>query len=156
MTEDFIDKTLSTLDDYYPGSKRKRREKPIVKVTDLPTDWDTQSFKKTMPNGEDLEMFTIGALAKALGRPVPTLRKWMRLGYLPIPPYRLPDAVDKYGVMRKGRRLYSRAMVEAAVEVFNSSGLFNVDRIDWSLNQHVQEELAEAWNKIRAEETKTN
>jgi len=156
MTEDFIDSTFATLDAYYPGSKRKRREKPVVKEVEAPTGWDSRPYKKTMPNGKDLEMFTLGALADALGRPIITLRVWMKEGYLPTPPYRLPDGVDKRGNIRKGRRLYTRPMIEAAVEIFRSNGLLGTPRVDWSVNQHVADELAEAWNKIRAQETETN
>jgi len=156
MTEDFIEQALSTLDEYYPGSKRKRKEKPVVKEVEVPVGWDSRPYTKTMPNGKDIEMFTLGALAHALGRPLITLRVWMKEGYLPRAPYRLPDTVGKDGVARKGRRLYSRRMIEAAVEIFNSNGLFGVSRVEWSLFRHVPEELDEAWNKIRAEETETN
>lgn len=156
MTEDFIDQTLSMLDDYYPGSKRKRKEKPVVKEVEVPAGWDARPYKKTMPNGKDIQMFTLGALAQALGRPIITLRVWMKEGYLPMPPYRLPDTIGKDGVARNGRRLYSRPMIEAAVDIFRSNGIYGLARVEWSLYQHVAEELAEAWNKIRAEEMKTN
>jgi len=87
MTDE-IDKMFSDLDSYYPGSKRKRREPkaPEVEVDDT---WESKSYKKTLPNGKDMEFYTIGALAQALGRPVITIRQWIKTGYLPPSPYRL-------------------------------------------------------------------
>ena len=99
-------------------------------------------------------MFTVGALAKALGRPFITIRKWNEEGYLPSCPYRLPTTQNKNGEDHKGRRLYSRAMIETAVELFNKAGLLHVKRIEWSLHQKLVKELAEAWTNILAQETK--
>jgi hypothetical protein len=152
MSNDFIDELFSTVDEYYPGSKRKRKEtKKEARVPEVKT-WDARPFVKTLPNGKDVEMFTLGALAEALGRPVATVRAWTVVGYLPPPPYRLPDVVDVKGVTRKGRRLYSRAMVIAAVEIFAKFGLLDSIRIEWSELQEVPRELAETWNTIRVTE----
>lgn len=153
MSEDFIDQTLLSLDEYYPGSKRKRTAPKVQVVQEVSSDWDARPYIKTMPNGQDVEMFTIGALADALGRPIITLRAWMKEGHLPMSPYRLPSKVDKHGVMRQGRRLYTRPMIEAAIEVFRSNGLLGINRVDWVVHQHVPQELAEAWSNIRAKET---
>lgn len=153
MTEDFIDKSFADLDVYYPGSKRKR--KPIVaKKPEIEPSytWDSKSFVKTLPNGRDLEMFTIGALALALGRPVITIRAWLKEGYLPASPYRLPTKKNIRGEDQAGRRLYSRAMVEKVVELFTKAGLLEVKRIDWSLHRQLSNEIAEAWGQIRANE----
>ena len=155
MTEDFIDKSFADLDIYYPGSKRKR--KPVVAKTpetDSSYTWDAKSFVKTLPNGRDLEMFTIGALAAAVGRPVITIRAWLKEGYLPASPYRLPTKKNINGEDHAGRRLYSRAMVETLVEIFSRNGLMDTKRIEWSMHRQLPHEIAEAWNQIRAEETK--
>lgn len=155
MSDDFIDKSFADLDDFYPGSKRKRKEK-VVKAPEVVPDqnWDAKPFKKTLPNGRDIDMFTIGALASALGRPVITIRAWLKEGYLPASPYRLPTKKNKRGEDHQGRRLYSRAMVEKVVELFNSAGLLEVKRIEWSLHRQLSNEIAEAWTKIRDEEIK--
>lgn len=155
MSEDFIDKSFADLDDFYPGSKRKRKvkvEKAPEVVPDL--NWDAKPYKKLLPNGKEVDMFTIGALAAALGRPVITIRAWIKEGYLPASPYRLPTTKNVKGEDHAGRRLYSRAMVEKLVELFSSAGLLNVKRIEWSLHRHLPQEIAEAWNTIRANETK--
>lgn len=153
--EDFIDDVLAELDSYYPGSKRKRKE-PVVKEEPLePSNWNAKPYIKTMPNGKDVEMFTIGALAEALNRPIITIRTWMKQGHLPLSPYRLPAQLDKNGEMRQGRRLYTRPMIEAAVQVFRSNGILEKTRVNWAVHQQVALDIAEAWSNIRAQELET-
>jgi hypothetical protein len=155
MKEDFIDESFAALDDYYPFSKKKRKTFEVKAEPKEKESWEERSYKKTMPNGKDMDMYTLGSLADALGRPIITIRAWMKAGYLPVSPYRLPAQVDKHGHTRQGRRLYSRAMIEAAVEVFSSAGILETSRINWVDNRHVATDIAEAWNKIRAQETNT-
>jgi len=155
MTDDLIDSTFADLDTYYPGSKRKRKP-VVVKALEVEPNsaWDVKPQKRTLPNGSDLELFTIGALAAALGRPLITIRAWIKEGYLPAAPYRLPSSKDVNGKDHQGRRLYSRAMVEKTVELFHSAGLLHTKRIEWSLHRQLSNEIAEAWNNLRASETK--
>lgn len=152
MTEDFIDQTFASLDDYYPGSKRKRREPKAPEVQPA-ADWDSRPIQKVLPNGKAVDMFTLGALAGALGRPVITLRAWMKEGYLPASPYRLPAKTDKNGNQHLGRRLYTRPMIEAAVSVFQKAGLMDTKYVQWSSYRQVTEAIDEAWRTLRAEET---
>jgi len=155
MSEDFIESMFKDVDDYYPGSKRKRKVKVEPKKEVEPdVSWDARPRITTLPSGKDIELFTIGALAAALGRPVITIRAWLKEGYLPAAPYRLPVKKNINGNDHQGRRLYSRAMVEKVVELFAKAGLLYVKRIDWSLHRQLSNEIAEAWNKLRAEETK--
>jgi hypothetical protein len=151
MTEDLFDSTFSDLDEYYPGSKRKRK-KSVPKKSDIVpgTSWDSKPYVKTLPNGTDIEMFTIGALAGALGRPVITIRTWINDGNLPASPYRLPSKKNIRGEEQQGRRLYSRAMVEKLIELFDKAGLLYTSRIEWSLHRQLSNEIAEAWSEIRA------
>jgi hypothetical protein len=149
MTDDIIEQSFADL--YYPGSKRKRREEKIIEPKN--TSWDSRPRPTTLPNGKEIDLFTIGALAEALGRPVITLKLWMDEGHLPTSPYRLPTKTDKLGRERQGRRLYSRSMIESAIEVFTKFGVLHVKRIDWSKYQTVTEKIAEAWEKSLAEET---
>jgi hypothetical protein len=152
MIDDLIEQTFGSLDAYYPGSKRKRKE-VVAPVAKEVAGWDARPYIKTMPNGTDVEMFTLGALADALGRPVITVRTWMKNGHIPISPYRLPAQLDKHGQVRQGRRLYTRPMIEAAIQVFRSSGILEVVRVNWADHQQVGNDIAEAWNQIRAQET---
>jgi hypothetical protein len=157
IVEDFIDELFSTVDEYYPGSKRKR--KTVVKETSKVKDtagWDARPYVKTMPNGKDMELFTLGALSDALGRPIITVRTWTNNGQLPLPPYRLPSKPDKNGKIHAGRRLYSRAMVDSAVDIFQRNGLLHLDRIEWSQHQQVTKDIAEVWNQIRTNENTAN
>jgi hypothetical protein len=157
MTDDLIDSTFADLDSYYPGSKRKR--KPVTaKKPEIETDtnWDSRPVKKTLPNGRDLEMFTIGALAAAVGRPIVSIRAWIKEGYLPASPYRLPTKKDVNGKDHAGRRLYSRAMVEKLVEILDKAGLLQTKRIEWPLHRQVSLDIAEAWSQIRANENNEN
>ena len=153
---DFFDETFAGLEEFYPGSKRKRREPPKPKEK-VVTDWEQDYFVKYLPNGQAVHMYTLGSLAKALNRPVKTLRAWMDWGYLPQSPYRLPNKVGKNGKEYAGRRLYSKNMVQATVDLFESAGLMEVDRIEWlSLHRDLSDKITEAWEKIRAEETENN
>jgi hypothetical protein len=151
---DKIDTFLSDLDDYYPNSKRKRRVKED-KVNKKDSDWTINPIKKTLPNGRDMEFYTIGALAVALGRPLVTIRYWMKEGYLPAPSYRLGDKTDATGKEIKGRRLYSRAQIDVAVKLFEKAGALGITRLKWP-NEQLTDAVAEAWSNIRAEETKNH
>jgi len=150
MQEDFMEQ-FAELDTYYPGSKRKRREAlPPEVVPD--ENWDAKPYKKYI-NGVEVEMFTIGAFAGAVGRPVITVRKWMREGHVPQSFYRLPTKKDKNGEEHKGRRLYTRAMIDSAVEIFTRNGLMNKSRIDWTQHRSVYKELNETWQKLLRDNT---
>lgn len=153
MTEENIEKFFDDIDIYYPGSKRKRKEpKPKKEIKVL--DWDSNPRKTTLPNGKEVDMFLIGSLCKALNRPLVTIRSWIKEGYIPQSPYRLPSTTTKSGQEYRGRRLYSRRMIEAAVEIFNQNRLFEEKRINWSQHQQVIQSLVDSWNKIREDETK--
>lgn len=59
----------------------------------------------TLPNGEKIELFYIGALASALGRSVQIIRKWEIGGVIPNPCFK-----DKFN-----RRMYSQEQIDAIV-----------------------------------------
>lgn len=152
--KDFIESTFADLDNFYPGSKRKRRVQE-VKVNKKDSDWTINPIKKTLPNGRDMEFYTIGALAIALGRPLVTIRYWMKEGYLPAPSYRLGDKTDATGKELKGRRLYSRAQIDVAVKLFEEAGALGITRLKWP-NKQLTDAVEEAWSNIRAEEIKNH
>lgn len=152
---DEVDKLFKSLDDYYPGSKRKRREPdPNAKprTVSTPTAWNADPQVKTLPNGKVLELFSAGAMALALGRPLVTLRLWERKGYIPRAPYRLKSMIVN-GVKKPGWRMYSKAIVEATIESFQSRGLLEAPRIDWNRHPDLSIELMEKWTKIHSQET---
>lgn len=152
---DFFEQTFSDLDEFYPGSKRKRKE-PVKQEAPVVTNWEDDFFLKYLPNGQQVKMYTLGSVAKALNRSVQSLRYWIDEGHIPAPPYRLPSVKGKNGKEYAGRKLYSKRMVEALVEIFKSAGLLGVARVDWVLHRNLSDKITESWDKIRAEETTTN
>lgn len=142
------------LDRFYPGSKRTRRTLTVEtpKPRQVDAGWDSEYYVKTLPNGQVREMYAAGALAKALGRPLVTVRLWERRGYIPAAPYRLPRSVVN-GREMLGRRLYTRALIEAAVEAFAKRGLMGQARIMWAEHTDLPIELLETWRRIHAQET---
>jgi len=152
MTKDTIDRMFGNLDDFYPGSKKKRRsvELPKKEVAQK-EDWETQGVLKKLPNGNTIELFSAGAICLALGRPLVTLRLWERRGYIPRAPYRLRSMFVN-GVKKPGWRMYSRAIIESTLESFQSRGLLEAPRIDWNRHHDLSIELMETWTKIHANE----
>ena len=155
MKDDAFDKLFGDLEEYYPGSKRKRRAPdPNAKKREAstPGTWESTPQVKTLPNGKVLELFSAGAMALALNRPLVTLRLWERKGYIPRAPYRLKSMMVN-GVKKPGWRMYSKAIVEATIESFQSRGLLEAPRIDWNRHPDLSFELVEKWTKIHNEET---
>jgi hypothetical protein len=151
---DFFEETFAELEKFYPGSKRKRRDAPPEVQKDV--SWESDGFEKVLPNGRQIQMYTLGSLAKALGRPTKTVRYWVENGILPTSPYRLPSKQGANGKVYAGRRLYSKAMVEATVDLFDKARLLGTVRIEWSLHRSLVDKIAEAWETIRAEEMQNN
>lgn len=153
---DTIDNMFGDMDEYYPGSKRKRRApdpnaKPKKKVSE--DSWDSEAQLKKLPNGNVIELFSAGAMSQALGRPLVTLRLWERKGYIPRAPYRLKSMMVN-GVKKPGWRMYSRAIVETTIESFSSRGLLEAPRVDWNRHQDLSIELVDKWREIHDQETK--
>ena len=152
--EDQVDKFFGSLDDYYPGSKKKRRPvDPNVKVIKKKEgSWDASPQVKKLPNGKTVELYSVGSLCQALGRPVVTVRLWERKGYIPRAPYRLKSMIVD-GVKKPGWRMYSKAMIESTIQSFQSRGLIGAPRVDWSRYPDLAIELAESWKTIHSQET---
>lgn len=155
MDDEAFDKLFGDLEEYYPGSKRKRRAPdPNAKKKEISTPgmWDKDPQVKTLPNGKVLELFSAGAMALALNRPLVTLRLWERKGYIPRAPYRLKSMMVN-GVKKPGWRMYSRTIVEETIKSFQSRGLLDAPRIDWNRHPDLSFELMEKWTRIHDEET---
>ena len=152
MAKDFFEETFSELDTFYPGSKRKRRKSKLEKPTVEVVPWEDEFFEKFI-GGNKLMLYTLGSLAKAMNRSPKTLRKWMEDGKFPESPYRMPDIVGKNGKTYLGRRLYSKAMVEAVVKIYTSAGLLHADKVELSTHRNLGDKITEVWNEIRTTET---
>lgn len=157
MSDDLVERVFRHIDDYYPGSKRLRRE-PSPEVAARAAkraeqgEWDEKVVVKKLPNGKELELFSAGQMCDAIGRPLVTWRLWERKGYIPKAPYRLKSRIIN-GVKKPGWRMYSRAMVESTIESFQSRGLIDARRIDWNRHQDLTVELVENWRRIHEQET---
>jgi len=157
MSEDKIDEMFGPLSEFYPGSKKKRRavnpeveaKKNQVAEQDA---WDKRPIVKKFANGKEVELFSAGMFANALGRPLVTVRLWERKGYIPRAPYRLRSIVVK-GVKKPGWRMYSRDMIESTVESFRSRDLLEAPRIEWERERELTVELFNTWTQIHNQET---
>lgn len=70
--------------------------------------------------GQPVEFFTIGQVARAIGRTATTLRAWEDKGVLPESGYKT-QARDPRGV----RRLYTRAQAEGVIRLAKECGVMD-------------------------------
>lgn len=135
--------------DYAPGSKNKRRETTPVadkrrkKILGQSNGWDENPIIKTL-KGEQVEVFTIGALAEALEKQIVTIRLWEKKGYIPIAPYRLRSK-SLNGQKVNGNRVYTRELIEITIEEFAKRGLLGTARVEWKHNSDLTEVLVRRW-----------
>ena len=152
--EDEILESFKDLE-YIPGSKKKRRE-PDTKVSRRKSGetngWDANPIIKTL-GGNETEVFTIGALAQALEKTIVTVRLWERKGYIPRAPYRLRSKTLK-GQKTGGNRVYTRALIEAAVDEFSKRNLIGTARVEWSQQEDLTEALVKRWKEITETESR--
>ena len=135
--------------EYIPGSKRKRRDldpKVSRRKSGESNGWDSNPSIKTL-GGQDTEVITIGALAQALEKTIVTIRLWERKGYIPRAPYRLRSKTLK-GQKTGGNRVYTRALIESAIEEFNRRGLLGSARVEWNQYNDLTEALVKRWKEI--------
>lgn len=160
-----IDLGLDDLGEFYPGSRHRRRAAPEPVQPQLPlagADWDERPYRKVI-GGREREFFTLGALGKALDRPLVTLRLWIRQGHLPNATYRLPTkqvpVFDEAGTQtstreQKGRRLYTREQIEAVIRVAAQHGLLGAHRVEWSDHPTFAHEIAEQWRLLKEQDVR--
>ena len=154
-SNDEIEKAFADLE-YIPGSKRKRRE-PDQKVSRRKVGesngWDETPIIKTL-GGKETEVFTIGALAHALEKSIVSVRLWERKGYIPRAPYRLRSKTLK-GQKTGGNRVYTRALIESAVEEFTRRGLLGAARVEWNQHDDLTDALVARWKDITQTESRS-
>jgi len=135
--------------EYIPGSKRKRRDldpKVSRRKSGESNGWDSNPIIKTL-GGQETEVFTIGALAQALEKTIVTIRLWERKGYIPRAPYRLRSKTLK-GQKTGGNRVYTRALIESAIEEFNRRGLLGSALVEWNQYNDLTESLVKRWKEV--------
>lgn len=123
MNEDTFDAIFGEEPRYYPGSKKVIPDTPPpARRRAEPGEWDEHPTLRKV-RGQDVEFFTIGMVAKALGRSAATLREWEAHGVIPKARYRTNSRDPK-----NARRLYTRAQVEGIVSIAREEGLMKGDR----------------------------
>ena len=133
--------------EFYPGSKKTRREAQKPTVEFIPDPWREKFTVKTV-RGQQVRLYTVSAIADALGVSVPTIRFWIKSGYIPQAPYRLPSTMIVAGQKAPGRRLYTEEVIDAAVAIFEKHGILGSRRIVWEEHADVPIEIIEAWTRI--------
>lgn len=118
MTYDFSDQA------YYPGSKERRQAAPRDTGHDVEEDL-LGTGTLMLLGGAEVEFFTIGQLAAAIGRKPVTLRKWEADGVIPTSGYVKPS---KSKDPRGRRRLYSRAQCEGILRIAYEEGIMAADK----------------------------
>lgn len=128
---------------HYPGSKKLRRPAPEG-TSEQEESWDARPIIKVY-RGEKTELFFPISFAQAIGKSVSTIRHWERLGHIPKAPYRLPGYVDAQGNEHPGKRVYTRRLIEIAIEEFAARDLLNVKRVEWKQHSDLTIALLERW-----------
>lgn len=135
--------------DRVPGSKQKRKaptaaaEKRHKKIMGESNGWDENPIIRSI-KGVETELFTIGALADALEKKIVTIRLWEKKGYIPAAPYRLRSK-SLNGKKVLGNRVYTRRLIEIAIEEFTRRGLLGSARVEWNHHSDLTEVIVSRW-----------
>lgn len=138
--------------DKVPGSKKARRpdtataDKRRKKAFKESNGWDESPIIR-MVRGVETQLFPIGAFAQALEKSVVTIRSWEKHGYIPAAPYRLRSKTLQ-GKKVNGNRVYTRALVEVAIEEFSTRGLLGAARVEWSQHEDLTTSIVSRWKEI--------
>jgi len=139
----------------------KMYNKPVKKggytPAELSKQFDMNRYRKILqdPNSDSIDRKTaemmiknyvmkLGALALALEKQIVTIRLWEKKGYIPGAPYRLRSK-SLNGKKVNGNRVYTRELIEITIEEFESRGLLNSPRVEWSLHSDLTDVLVERW-----------
>lgn len=157
MSRDLIDQMFQPSDeeDFYPGSKRKRRDRPTEQAVVSDDLWREDFTTKTV-GGKELRLFTIGAFAEALGVSVVTIRRWTKRGYIPQAPYRLPSTMKVQGETVAGRRLYTAEVIDATVAIFSKHGVDPAARVQFDQHPGLSMDIIDAWAAVLKKTRESN
>ena len=105
------------LEQPYPGRRKPVNRNPAPPSVDTPV-WDAKPVFYLV-EGQKREFFLIGALAKALGYSVQSIRAWEAQGLLPNTPFRSPRTRRPVagGRSTKGRRLWTREQINGILRL---------------------------------------
>jgi predicted transcriptional regulator len=125
----------------YPGKRAPKNRVASSGVTQLIEDpYANVPFKVLVVKGEKQTFYTVGNVARILGRKAQTLRKWESKGWIPPATYRTTKSSgsDLLNTQSKGYRLYSREQVEIIRRALEINGLLGERTKTW--------QKAEKWN----------
>jgi hypothetical protein len=110
----------------YPG-KKPPKNRGDVKQDKKEDPFEFLHATYYQMNGEKVAFYTVGEVAKALGRKTDTIRQWENRGFIPTPKFRTapPEGNQIPGKPAKGRRLYSRSQVELLLYAVQHFGIDN-------------------------------
>jgi hypothetical protein len=134
-----------------PGSRHARIDEPSkiakknARLRGDTNGWDANPIVKIV-KGVETELFSIGALALALEKQVVTIRHWEKKGYIPTAPYRLRSKTLQ-GKKVNGNRVYTRELIEIAIEEFENRGLLGSARVEWNRNGDLKKVIFSRWKE---------
>lgn len=113
--KEYREKVLEQNKDYRARKAKEKPSQPKAKVR-TPKHRKPVSLKISV-NGkpQDVAMVHVGAFARAIGRSVPTVHQWERIGLLPRTPFLLSGK-------NKQERLYSADMIGVVRNVLSTRG----------------------------------
>jgi len=138
--------------DRVPGSKNKRRDSTEIadkrrsKILGETNGWDENPIIKSV-KGVETELFTVSALAAALDKSMVTIRLWEKKGYIPGAPYRLRSK-SLNGKKVGGNRVYTRQLIEIAVEEFEKRRLLGSARVEWRQHADLTQDIVRRWKEV--------
>ncbi len=127
----------------FPGKTppKNRRDSPKPFIEDKYNGAHSQVYKI---NGEEVRMFTIGALARALNRQPITIRSWENKGWIPKANFRKQAPRNRVNILisdiaTKGDRLYSVSQVDFLIECVERFNLSDKVHGNWTgFRNHVK------------------
>lgn len=127
---------LGDLPDWPGNTPPKNR--PGSKAREVVDKYNGAKPRIMRTNGVDTPFFSVGELAKALGRKAITIRMWENQGWIPKATYRTPAPAGPQlpGKPSKGRRLYSVAQLEFL--------------LDAAATYRIDDPVSNDWNGFRA------
>lgn len=118
----------------YPGkTKPKNRLNGSPKKVSVDDPFNGVPKRIATIGGVSRELYTVGSVAKILGRSAATIRKWERKGWIPAPTYRTSKASggSLLNTDRKGYRLYSREQVDTLLDALTQNNLTGDRNPSW-------------------------
>jgi DNA-binding transcriptional MerR regulator len=114
--------------------KEKKAETRAIRVRSKALPWKVHTL-----GSDGTPLFSIGALAKAIGRSVLTIRLWEKRGLIPKTAF----------LSGKGDRLYTAEMIEEIVERLRSEGRLEEDKVHKGVPKSVVRRVRLSGGEVR-------